>query len=472
MRVLLLTDLLKARNFQPLNLMYLSAALKRAGHEVRLADAGFPRQVERVLAGFRPGLVGFTATTGLHRPLLELCRELKARHGFFSVFGGPHPTYFPEMIEEPGVDAICRGEGEAALVELADALERGEDRPYHVENFLFRTPQGVVENRVRPLPSDLDELSWPDRELVDAIPYCRDFPVAVFMASRGCPYGCSYCYNTNLRQIYAGQKTYRCRAPERVVEEIEACRRGRAFQFVYLFDDCFGVDEAWLARFCELYGERVGLPFFVNFRADTLTEQGLRLAAAAGLAYVGIGPETGSEELRRELLNKRVSDEQLLNAAGWLHRHGVRFTTYNILGLPGTSLEDDLQTLRLNWRMRPSFAETLMFEPYPRTVLGDRAVADGLFSGDPDEIPLNFKRPGPMRISEAATRERLLYLFPILAVHPLPEAALRRLLALPAGPLYRIAERMFEGAVKVRRLYRVTVPPASLARMAWAFLAY
>ena len=471
MRVLLLADLLKTRNFQPLALEYLSAALKQAGHEVRLADAGFPRRVEETLAGFQPGVVAFSATTGLHRPLLALCRRLKVRFEFFSVFGGPHPTYFPEMIESPGVDAVCRGEGEEALVELVGALERGE-AVHAIRNFWFRTPDGVIRNPLRPLIEDLDRLPLPDWSLLDDFPYCREFPVRVFMASRGCPYGCSFCYNPTLRALYDGRPTYRCRDPERVVEEIVASRRHREFQFVYLFDDCFGVKQSWLSRFCELYRERVHLPFFVNFRADALTETAVRAARAAGLAYAGIGLETGDEALRFELLNKRVTDEQLVAAAGWLRKHGVPFATYNIMGLPGTTLEHDLKTLRLNWRLAPDFAETQMFMPYPRTALGDRAVEQGLFSGDPDEIPINFKRRGPMRLDRPEERARLLHLFQILALHPLRESTLRMLLRLPAGPAYRLASRLFEGALKVHKLYGVRLPPLLLARMAWAFLAY
>jgi radical SAM superfamily enzyme YgiQ (UPF0313 family) len=471
MRVLLVANLVKARNFQPLGLEYLSACLKRAGHDVRLADAGFPSRTERLAREFAPGLIGYYATTGLHVSLLELNGRLKARLTFVSLFGGPHPTYFPEMIATDGVDVVCRGEAEEAVVDLARALADQTD-PRAIPNFWFKADGRVIENPVRPLVQDLDALPLPDWGLSDAFPYCRAFPVKIFLASRGCPFTCSFCYNPNFRDLYRGEKVYRVRRPENVVEEIARCRAERRFSFAYLFDDTFGVDRAWLATFCRLYRERVGLPFYANLRADVVTGEAVRELAAAGLAYAGVGLESGSETTRAELLNKRVRDEDLVRAARLLTEHRVPFTTFNILGLPASSLEDDLGTLRTNRLLRPAFAEALMFQPYPKTVLGDEAVARGLFSGDPDRIAPTFKRRGPLALDDAEPRVRLLYLFALLAAFPLGESALRRLLRLPLDPLYRLVARVHEGLVKIFRIYRVSIPLPVLARMFWHYLRY
>jgi len=203
-----------------------------------------------------------------------------------------------------------------------------------------------------------------------------------------------------------------------------------------------------------------------------LTEKGMKEMAEAGLAYAGVGVETGSESVRGELLNKAITDAQLETASAVLRRNKVMYTTFNILGIPGTTLEDDLDTLRFNWKLGPDFAEALMFMPYPRTALGEKAAADGLFSGNPDEIPENFKRIGPVRMTDPKKRTRLLYLFPILARHPVGERALRTLIRLPFGPIYRLASRIYEGAFKVLKIYRVSVPPAALARMTWNYLKY
>jgi radical SAM superfamily enzyme YgiQ (UPF0313 family) len=113
---------------EPLGVMQLATVLSDAGHQVRLAGA---RQTPMVplFASFRPELVGYLLATGLHRSLLELNRRLKQRFDFFALFCGPHATFFPEVIEEPGVDAVCIGEGEGAMLDVALALDGPEGGP-------------------------------------------------------------------------------------------------------------------------------------------------------------------------------------------------------------------------------------------------------------------------------------------------------------------------------------------------------
>ena len=121
MRVLFVTQQI---DYEPQGIMHLSSALKAAGHQVALAVAAHEDPVA-VTREFRPGIVGYSVITGSQRYYLQLNRRLKQEVDVFSAFGGPHPTFFPEMIEEEGVDGICIGEGEKAIVDLADALEDG-----------------------------------------------------------------------------------------------------------------------------------------------------------------------------------------------------------------------------------------------------------------------------------------------------------------------------------------------------------
>lgn len=469
MRVLLIAHLIGSRNFQPLALEYLSACLKAAGHDVRLADASFPRRVIRQVETFRPGLVGYSATTGMHLVLLALNAELKKRFRFFSVFGGPHATFYPAMIEREGVDAVCLGEGEQALPELANALSRGEPVA-GIANLWVKQDGVVMRNAPRPLLRDLDSLPAPDWSLAENFPYCRDFPVKIFLASRGCPYSCAFCSMPAYRRLYAGQPFYRVRDPERVVAEIQDYRRRRPLRFVYLFDDTFGVDEDWLTRFCLTYERDVKLPFCVQVRADLVTEDKVALMKRAGLAHAALGLETGSEKLRFELLEKRITDKQLLAAAAVFKRQGIPLMTYNLLGVPGTTLADDLQTLRFNQQLAADFADGYMFQPYPQTALGERARQQGLTSGNPDEAPRTLKRMSSVALADAPARLRLLYLFPLLAAHPPSKRNLHLLLSLPLDPLYRLLLRIYEGYVRTFKIYRVRIPLPVLLRIAWHYL--
>ena len=125
MKILFVTNVRRYNYTEPLGLMYLSAVVKQAGHESRIAFDSF-KTLERIVTDWQPDVVGYTVTTHEHQCTLDLNRKLKSIRGFFSIFGGPHATFSPEMVAEEGVDAICRGEGEGAIVDLANALENDE----------------------------------------------------------------------------------------------------------------------------------------------------------------------------------------------------------------------------------------------------------------------------------------------------------------------------------------------------------
>src|SRR5262245_36376658 len=185
MRVLFLSTYLAQ---EPLGVMWLSAALKRAGHETRmifLPDAAFPVKLRH----WDPDIVAVSCMTGAHTACAGLMKLVKHLHPrALTIAGGPHPTFLPSYLEEPGLDAICRGEGEEALVELADRLAAGGDLS-SIPNIWWKDPQGRIhENAPRPIATDLDAVGAPDRALVyEASELYRNSPRKVFKADRGCP---------------------------------------------------------------------------------------------------------------------------------------------------------------------------------------------------------------------------------------------------------------------------------------------
>ncbi len=122
MRVALITNLMHDQ----LGLFYISASLKKAGHDVRYFFDD--RNLERELKRFLPQLVGFSALTGNHLWAQECALAVKEfLPGVKTILGGAHSTYYPEIINHPGFDFICRGEGENSIVKLCDALENKKD---------------------------------------------------------------------------------------------------------------------------------------------------------------------------------------------------------------------------------------------------------------------------------------------------------------------------------------------------------
>jgi anaerobic magnesium-protoporphyrin IX monomethyl ester cyclase len=159
-------------DYEPQGIMHLSSVLKAAGHEVDLVVATHQDPVQ-VAREFQPDVAAYSVITGSQRYYLDVNRRIKREvDGVFSVFGGPHPTFFPEMVEEEGVDGICRGEGEEALLELVGALASGgPEAVLSVDNWSFQRNgdggnAGIITNPVRPYVADLDSLPFPDRALV------------------------------------------------------------------------------------------------------------------------------------------------------------------------------------------------------------------------------------------------------------------------------------------------------------------
>ena len=157
MNVLFVT---KEFDVEPLGIMYLSSVLKEAGHQVDIAIA---KDVFTEMERFKPHIVGFSVMTGSQDIFIKLSREIKKKFNTLTLMGGPHPTFFPEVIEEPGLDMICIGEGEGAMVDLANRMERGEPVT-DIENLWIKKDGNIYKNGIRPFISDLGTIPFPDRK--------------------------------------------------------------------------------------------------------------------------------------------------------------------------------------------------------------------------------------------------------------------------------------------------------------------
>lgn len=365
--------------------MYLAAALKARGHEADIVIEGEEgRTFLDAVAAAKPDVVAFSIMSGLHEWAADTALKVKTRLDVPVIAGGTHCTFFPEFIEEPGIDAICRGEAEDALPDFLDALAAGRDGS-DVPGFWVKTGGAIARNDLYPLRPDLDDVPPPDRTL-----YARRYPGLVtgsgaeVMAARGCPYNCSFCYNKVLRQMYRGKGTYvRRHSPGRLVSEIKALRALRSDKLRYLafVDDLFVQDRKWLEAFLDLYTREVGLPYMSCLRANLADEALVSLLARTGCRMVSFGVESGDEELRNIVLSKRISEEQILGTARLLTKYSIRFSTFNMFNLPGETLDKARATLALNQKLGPlNYPWSGLLQPYRGTEVYDHSVSLGLIS--------------------------------------------------------------------------------------------
>jgi radical SAM superfamily enzyme YgiQ (UPF0313 family) len=270
------------------------------------------------------------------------------------LWGGMHPTLRPDECVDIA-DMVLQGEGEIALVDLADRLRDGRDDLLGTENVGFQLGKERVKNNLRPLIKNLDDLAFRDytthahkyfitgNTYVQGDPMHGD-PVFQMMGSRGCIYKCSYCYNSTYKKdIYPSQKWFRVRSPASIVEEIRAAREHWDFKRIRFDDEVFNFQTSWLEDFCERFPRDVGLPFEVFIEPKLVNEDRMRMLRDVGLQSVYMGIQS-SERVTGNLYDRRVKNQSIEDIAQLYHRLGIKPHFQLIFDDP-VSTDEDKQSL-------------------------------------------------------------------------------------------------------------------------------
>jgi len=448
----------------------ISAALKKAGHEVRLwiASVNEPSALHEIMVEFKPRILGYSAMTGEHIPLVALNNELRKQYDFYTVFGGPHATFCHDFIEEPGVDAICVGEGDVVFPAFCDSMESG-DEFWRTPTFHVKHEGEIFRNALSSLVPDLSELDLPDRTLLyDLDPNMAKMGTKYFMAARGCPYKCSYCFNVKYNENYKDKgKVVRSRTPEQVIEEIEWVRERYPLDHVSFLDDLFILKpREWLLEFAEIYKKRIGLPWSCTVRANTVKNDMIAILKDCGLSWVWMGVECGDEEIANTVLARGLSNREIIAASRVLEVHGVGLIAQNLIGLPvADPIATDLKTLDLNIELRPSLGWSSILYPYPGSPVADHARKTGHMKGEPIYMETN-KRSSMLDFGSEVKRrkiENIHKLFGIIVRFPWLRPHAEFLAGLPLTRLYRFIWYAWYGyciKIKLTRIksYRRELP--------------
>lgn len=334
-----------------MSIAYLSAVFKKNGVMPDVYDTTFeknPRSwlLDR-LAEKSYEIVGISAMITQIRDALEVAQTVKFFHPRTTVIiGGPQATVMPErVIEHPAVDAVCIGEGE----QVAERLVQAKGNLCEVNGVWFKRNGEVI--KTAPLPRvNFDDIPLPvfdglrmDRYLenwfqMDSVsPDLRGMPV---MASRGCPYHCTYCQPT-LDKIFG--KKLRKRSPESIVEELKKRIRDFGINAFIFVDDTFPADRKWTFDVCQaLESAELGLKWGANVRADLVDEDLLIAMKNAGLAKIFIGVESASNRILKEIYRKGITIEQVSMAIESAKKLGIKMQGYFMFGAP-TETEEELK---------------------------------------------------------------------------------------------------------------------------------
>ncbi|VVB80262.1 Radical SAM superfamily protein [uncultured archaeon] len=398
-------NVLENKNAFSIPLSILSSCLKKAGHEVSLAIVNSQEKItkESFLSRLSPSdIFGFSALTGAFPEIKKLVLWIKEKYPkSLIVIGGSHALLDPEeVISSPGVDAVCIGEGEHCLVELANKIDRKKDI-YDTKNFWFKKNGKIIKNQRLPLIEDLDTIPFLDRNLFDyySLTDYKDGKQMVVMASRGCPYNCGYCANHLIRNLYPNkEKWLRFRKVDNVIKEIKGIlEKFGPHERVKFVDDTLVQNKKWFEELIKKYPKEIGLPVDCQVRPNELDLDTLEKLKKLGVDRLEMGIESGNEFIRYKIMNRHITNEQIINAYHIARQNKIPAISFNIIGLPFENFDMILDTVKINALARPSWAKVLYFQPFPHTELlnicekfgfiKEYKILPTLFEGSPLESP-------------------------------------------------------------------------------------
>lgn len=420
---------------EPIGIMSLLAFMKQKGHECDFIDLALESDYLNKICESRPDIIAYSITTGKHFFYQRLNVELKKKIQFFSIFGGPHATFFPEFVEEVGIDAICRGEGEHALAELADALKDGRDYTA-IKNLWVKHDGKLYRNDVRPLIEDLDSLPFPDRQTINKYNHYKKLHRRMILTGRGCPYSCTYCFNHSYNDLYSSTKSkiVRKRSVAHVIEELKEISNKYSpsrFQFI---DDTFILDKSWCFEFSKRYKREVGKPFIAYTRVNLVDDGVIKSLKESGCITILYAVESGNDVIRNSVLKRNITEKQILDAVGVYKKYRLKTFAQNMVALPDETPENALETVRLNAKCRPDYAWCSIFQPYPKTELYAYCKEKGYLTDEPfDE---SYYKKSILNIPHRLQFENLHHLFSLAVAFPFFIPLVRLLIKLPLGRFY------------------------------------
>lgn len=365
----------------------LSSFIKQYGHHTDLIQFNTKHSLKNLskIKTFRPHLLAMYVSTTQWEVSKYIAQRIKNKYSIPIFIGGPHPTVSPESIFETElIDGLCIGEGEFVLLELIEKLSKGENIQ-SINGLWVRQKRKIIKNRIRPLLSDLDNLPFSDwRIFSDEAIY--NYPC--FSFSRGCPFNCHYCINPALKDIYKDDPKYiRIKSAKRAIAEIKDKKKKYNLKIINFDDDVFIKDKRWLMEFCSLYKDEIGIPFNCNARVENIDAEICSLLKDAGANMVGIGVESGDFYIRERILNRPITDGQIIRAFRIARAAGLNTYAFNMIGIPNETADSFRKTIALNQQLSPDGLQLSIFFPFPGTVLGEECRRKGYIR---HKLPLGY----------------------------------------------------------------------------------
>lgn len=302
-----------------------------------------PGTVAKRILSARPGIVIFCVVPNTYQWARDLAREVKASLPVPIVFMGLHPTLRPEhVMEDPFVDFVIQGEAENSLPKLLRALEQGA--PVTGAGNLWHRHNGRVLFTFQETMADLDALPLPDKDLFHPyVSYKYSYATTI---SRGCPFGCTFCEESCMQDLFGG-RFFRRKRVATILQELTWAQDKFGFREVIFKDSYLSGDGPWLEELLAAYRARIAKPFKCFCTVTGFTENTARRLKESGCYCVEFGLQTWNDRIRREVLGRRETAAAALQAFDLCARHHLWYDVDHMFHLPGETEADHIQGARM-----------------------------------------------------------------------------------------------------------------------------
>ena len=310
-----------------------------------------------LLNSYKPDVVCLSVLSDTFEMGVEYAKIAQSKH--IPVFaGGIYPTFAPgEVIANKYIDFICIGEGEYAILNFCKALANDESTD-NIKNFWIKKKDGtIIKNGLGPLVN-VNELPYPDYSIFEPERFYRPMQGKVLRIlpmelHRGCPYTCAYCEDPSQNLLYKSRgiaKTYhRSKSPKRVIDELHYLIDKYGANYIYFnAETFFAMPNKDFIELADVYSKEIKLPFWIQTRPETITEERIRLLKKMNVSNINVGIEHGNEKYRKEYLKRAMSNQLIIDALKILDNANLPVTVNNIMGFPDETRELIFDTINLN----------------------------------------------------------------------------------------------------------------------------
>jgi len=409
-----------------LPLRYMSTALKSKGHKARVIalpqnarydretffsldeflDETYPQTIIEQLIEKTKGfdMIGVTSYAMARKRAFQVINNVKPLK-IPIIWGGKYATTNPEDCIKHA-DMVCVGDGEEAIVELAESLERTGEFDKTTKNIWFNSNGTVIKNPVRGLGefSIAPDYSFEDHHTIEngkivAMEVRHLVKHLYYQASRGCPFGCTYCTNRAFLEIYKGKGGYfSTKKVEKVIEElIILTTKLKPIDEIWFVDDDFFLRPLEdIRKFGRLYKECIGIPFRAYGNPRSVTDEKMKFLVDAGLFRITIGVQSGSHKLNKEVYKRNVTEEDVTKTAHTINKYmkskQLKRVMYQFIAdNPYEEEEDVLASIDLIQKIPPPCSiEVFSVVLFPGSELYKMAVSDGVVGKYIEKGELNY----------------------------------------------------------------------------------